>query len=151
PFGWHDHAQARREVAQLVRWARETSLELRALGRNPSTYSNVSVSEQRPIVGAPPPTTGAHLEQPILPSDLVPETPRPTPGARPPSLPLDPRLLETLEVREVTPQPSPAEGAVTAPFSPPPSRVRTVDGRMMGPYHYAKLMELIATGRLEDD
>ena len=134
PFSWQDKAMARREVSQLVRWSRETSLELRALGKHPS--------EDRPVASVAPTTS-----DPI--SDSAPTPQRAVP--RKSDLRLDPSLLDSLEVRDVTPRPSSGELAITAPFSPPPSRVRTVDGRQLGPFPYAKLMEMIATGRLEED
>ncbi|MEO7095689.1 MAG: serine/threonine-protein kinase, partial [Polyangiales bacterium] len=135
PFSWQDRAMARREVAQLVRWSRETSLELRALGKHPS--------ENRPIATMSPPDPGPAADSsPPTPQRAVP---------RKSDLKLDPALLDSLEVRDVTPKPSSGELAITAPFSPPPSRVRTVDGRALGPFPYAKLMEMIATGRLEED
>jgi serine/threonine-protein kinase len=39
----------------------------------------------------------------------------------------------------------------TAPFSPAPSHVKTSDGRVIGPLTYAKLVELVATGRVAEE
>ncbi len=135
-FSWHDRAAARREVAQLVRWARESSLEMRALGQHPS-------SPNRPLVTEKPPPTFPDEAQ-ATPIRAVPQRPKP-------KLRLDPSLLDSLTVREVEPRPSQEDLAVTAPFAPPPSQVRTTDGRLLGPYPYAKLMELITTGRIDAD
>ena len=137
PYAFADEAIARREVAQLVRWSRDASLELRALGKHPSDH--------RPIVSAAPPTSPDSSQ--ATPVRSVPAM------AAPGQLALDPFMLDSLEVRDVTPRPSDANPSQvrTAEFTPPPSRVRTVDGRQLGPLSYAKLMELVATGRIEDD
>ena len=136
PYAWQDVTTARREVSALVQWARDTSLEMRALGKQSSS--------QRPIVSGAPPTSPDSGQ--ATPINKVP--------SRPAELRLDPSLLDSLEVRDVTPpppKPSSALDAVTAPFSPPPSRVRSSEGRMLGPFPYAKLMEMIATGRIDED
>lgn len=39
----------------------------------------------------------------------------------------------------------------TAPFTPAPSHVKTSDGRVIGPLTYAKLVELVATGRVAEE
>lgn len=137
PFWLHDVAAARREIAQLVRWARETSIELRAVGEHP---------DQRAAIVAPPPRPQPALR---LDSSILREEPS---APRPPV-----SIIETFQTEppppSSVPQPRPASPSdnVTAEFTPLPSQVRTTDGRLIGPLTYAKLIELVVTGRLSSE
>lgn len=144
PFATRDRDAARRDIAQLVRWTRQTSQELRAVGEHP---------EQRvvePIIRSAQsirPAPAIHIDSSILEDDeITPKPPEPVPSIvrRPPEPPPPSRPSMP------PPQPAGADGA-TAPFTPKPSYVRTVDGRLLGPFAYAKLIELVVTGRLDAD
>lgn len=135
PFATVDRNTARRDLAQLVRWARQTSQELRAVGEHP---------DQRIVEPIIRPAPAIHIDSSILEEDeITPRPPEPVPAIvrRPPEPP--PPMPAMPE-----PRPSGADAA-TAPFTPPPSYVRTVDGRLLGPFAYAKLIELVVTGRLD--
>lgn len=126
PFSLHDATIARREIAQLVRWARENSMQLRAAGEHP---------DQKPPIVAPPlamPQPSLRLDSSILREDSGPHKP--------------------VAIVDPAPQPTPSiSQTVTAEFTPLPSHVRTADGRHIGPLPYAKLIELVVTGRLSPD
>lgn len=132
PFSLHDIAIARRDIAQLVRWARETSLELRAAGEHPDQRAPVP-----PPVALPKPSL--RLDSSILREETSGSHRAVGIFRAPPSEPPAPR-----------PAPSPSEN-VTAEFTPLPSYVRTTDGRTFGPLSYAKLIELVVTGRATAD
>ena len=129
PWAWQDEATACREIGKLVQWTRSTSLELRAVGEHP---------EQRvdPLSLVPPSSVPvSRRATPIHGTPALPRLPQP-------ALQLDSDLLGDRD-------PRPAGGIVsTAPFAEVPSRVRTTDGRTLGPFAYAKLVELVATGKL---
>jgi serine/threonine protein kinase len=138
PFAWHDAANARREIAQLVRWARETSMELRAVGAHP---------DQGPAPTAPPgEPLGAQIARPQpslrLDSSILREDP---------SGPHPAQIQIIAPPPSSVPRPASPHDNVTAPYSPEPSRVRTTDGQLLGPLSYAKLVELVVTGRLGPD
>jgi serine/threonine-protein kinase len=138
PFAWQDAGPARREIATMVRWARETSMQLRAVGEHP---------DQKPEPFAPPMMSKAPDTAPRAPAQ---EKPLPPPR---PSLKLDSQDFYGLGEPAKPPsnRPAPASDRVTAPFAPPPSHVRTTDGQLLGPLTYAKLVELVVTGRIGGD
>ncbi|MBI2394971.1 MAG: protein kinase [Deltaproteobacteria bacterium] len=163
PFALQDRSAARREVAQLVHWARQTSLEMRAVGEHPDQRSPSTSAAPRQVIApsaaregsdkreprdkraapalAPRPTPSLHLDSSILRDDPPTER-RPVPEVRwPPSEPAPPSS-------EPRPAPSRPNDAATTPFAPPPSLVRTSEGRLLGPFAYAKLIELVVTGHL---
>jgi len=129
PFSWQYKVQAKREVTLLVRWARDTSMEMRAVGEHPDQGVPV-------MSGAPPTSPDSRQATPV---HGVPEVPRP-------ALLLDSDLLESSDSHR--PQPLPAADRPTAEYSPFPSHVKTSDGNLLGPFTYAKLVELVATGRV---
>ncbi len=118
PFTWQGASNARREIASLVRWARDASIEMRAVGEHPDQAASGLPSLRPPPSRAPAPALK-------LDSDVLREDPGP--------------------------KPSREDGSATKPFAPPPSRVRTTDGRELGPLEYAKLVELVVTGGLGPD
>lgn len=137
PFAWQDAGPARREIAMMVRWARETSMQLRAVGEHP---------DQKPEPFAPPMVSKAPDTAP-----RAPQKPLPPPQ---PSLKLDSQDFfggEAPSSKAVSVLPAPASDRVTAPFAPPPSHVRTTDGQLLGPLTYAKLVELVVTGHIGGD
>jgi eukaryotic-like serine/threonine-protein kinase len=127
PFSLHDATTARRDIAQLVRWARETSMELRAAGEHP---------DQKAAIVPPPvamPQPSLRLDSSILRDESGPHKPVPI-------------------IHAPSPAPTPSiSDNVTAEWTPLPSHVRTADGRKLGPLPYAKLIELVVTGRLSPD
>lgn len=136
PFSLHEAASARREIGQLVRWARETSMELRAAGDHP---------DQKPVDPYPRlamPQPSLRLDSSILRED---------PSG--PHKPVEIILAEpTAPTEPPAPRPSPSgSDNVTAEFTPLPSHIRTSDGRLLGPLTYAKLIELVVTGRVTED
>ncbi|MGZ3418589.1 MAG: serine/threonine protein kinase [Polyangiales bacterium] len=141
PFAWQDAGTARREVATMVRWARETSMQLRAVGEHPD---QASVSFAPPMVSKGQPTAPDVMQ--ATPLAAVPHRPAP-------SLKLDSQDFYGLgeEPKPPSVRPAPASDRVTAPFAPPPSYVRTTDGETIGPLPYAKLIELVVTGRIGGD
>lgn len=140
PFGWHDGAHARREIGQLVRWARETSMELRAVGEHPDQKPPpIEVARGEPLGGAVArPQPSLRLDSSILREDPSGEHQT-----------IQPKIEILAPPPDSTPKP--AMGDVTKPYSPIPSHVRTKDGRTIGPLTYAKLVELVVTGRLDPD
>ena len=134
PFALHDVATARREISQLVRWARETSLELRAVGAHPDQL-------------VPEPITRLAMPQPSLRLDSSILRDEPS-GPHKPVEVLKPVFIA--EAPEPRPVPSSSD-KVTAEFTPLPSQIRTTDGRLIGPLTYAKLIELVVTGRVTAD
>ncbi len=132
PWAWQDDATACREIAKLVQWTGSASLELRAVGEHPD-------QKRDPLSLMPPSSVpGSRRATPVHGTPAVPRPPRP-------ALQLDSDLLG-----DRSPEgPRPAGGIVsTTPFAEVPSRVRTTDGRVLGPFAYAKLVELVATGKL---
>ncbi len=127
PFAHPDRAAARREIGQLVRWARDTSMELRAVGEHPDQTAPPPVALPQPSI---------RLDSSILRDDSGPHPPV--------------QILAPPPSSEPRPSPEPASPSdrVTAEFTPLPSKVRTSDGRLLGPFPYAKLIELVVTGRL---
>ncbi len=141
PFAWNDAGHARREIAQLVRWARETSMELRAVGEHPDQKAPpIEVARGEPLGGAiARPQPSLRLDSSILRED---------PSGQYQAIP--PKIEVLAPPPDSTPRPATGEG-VTKEYSPIPSHVRTGDGRVLGPLTYAKLVELVVTGRLEPD
>jgi eukaryotic-like serine/threonine-protein kinase len=127
PFSLHDVATARREIAQLVRWARETSMEMRAVGEHPDQRGAAAA-----LISRPQPSI--RLDSSILRDDSGPHKP-----------------VQLVSPPEPSPQPASPSDNVTAEFTPLPSQVRTSDGRLLGPFPYAKLVELVVTGRLSSE
>lgn len=75
------------------------------------------------------------------------------PVARPvPSIQLDSAILREDPVSERNaPKPASSGDSATMPFAPPPSNVRTTDGRVLSALTYAKLIELVVTGEIGAD
>ncbi|MBK7396874.1 MAG: DUF4388 domain-containing protein [Myxococcales bacterium] len=136
PWAWQEEVTARREIEKLVRWTRDASTELRAVGEHPD--------QKAPLLSLAPPSSVpiSRLATPVQP---IPSLSMPRPA-----LELDSDAFH-VPARDpasfVEPKPT-VVAASTAPFTPIPSRVRTTDGRLLGPFAYAKLVELVATGKL---
>jgi len=144
PFAWHDAANARRELGQLVRWARETSMELRAVGAHPDQRAAVAEGPRGEPLG-----TSVARPQPSLrlDSSILREDPSGSHQALTPNV----DIIPAARPPDSTPKPASPHDNVTAPYSPAPSHVRTTDGQVLGPLSYAKLVELVVTGRLGSD
>lgn len=135
PFSLHEVTTARREIGQLVRWARETSMELRAAGEHPDQKP----ADPFPRLAMPQPSL--RLDSSILRED---------PSG--PHKPVEIIVSERPPSERPAPRPSPSgSDNVTAEFTPLPSHIRTSDGRLIGPLTYAKLIELVVTGRVTED
>jgi serine/threonine-protein kinase len=171
-FASTDRAAVRREIAQLVRWTRDTSLELRAVGRHPDQQPKHG--SEIPVPASPAsrgPRPSLRLDSELLGADLAETLPGGeseevlealrTESARttvvnapPPSR--DPAAAEGApsargarsSPRAEGPFPSPDSAKATEPFAPPPSFVRRDTGEEIGPVSYAKLVELVVTGQL---
>jgi serine/threonine-protein kinase len=99
-----------------------------------------------------------HLAQarhgaPRAPAPAAASPTRPVPSIAPPTVPAE---EQATPVRAAFPSMPPEDDGpepalsqrTTAPFTPAPSWVMTADGRKLGPLTYAKLVELVATGRV---
>jgi len=148
PFAMHDREAARRDIAQLVRWTRQTSQELRAVGEHPD--QRVVEPPVRPVPSARP-VPALHIDSSVLHDEETPKPPQPTPSITR-GAPIQDKVVAPSITELPAPAPSQAAAdAATRPFSPPPSYVRTADGRLLGPFSYAKLIELVVTGRVDAD
>ncbi len=137
PWAWQDETTARREIEKLVRWTRDASTELRAVGEHPD--------QKTPFLSLAPPSSVpiSRLATPVQP---IPSLSVPRPALE---LDSDAFHVPARDPASFVDLPQPTVAAVsTAPFTPIPSRVRTTDGRLLGPFAYAKLVEMVATGKL---
>lgn len=137
PFALDVNA-GRRELASIVRLAQSTHGEL----RTPPPISSPLAS------GAP--------AEPPRPVGPAPSVGVPTRPAEELATPIRAAILSDYPYEygadaadEGGPEPALSQ-RTTAPFSPAPSHVKTADGRVLGPLTYAKLVELVATGRVEE-
>jgi serine/threonine-protein kinase len=139
-------AGGRREVKALVELAKRSHLE------HPTVPPAGVPMRARAAAGAP--SRPLTLVEPL--EDESPSAPAPAPSLGVPTAPIDdqktpiraPIVADSFDDEWAEPALS---QRTTAPFSPAPSHVKTSDGRLIGPLTYAKLVELVATGRVAEE
>ncbi len=136
----------RREVKALVALAKTSHLE-------PAP----AVPHAPPVrAAAAPPSSPLTFAEPLEGEPVALAAPAPAPSLGAPTVPVDDEktpiraaiVADSFDDEWAEPALS---QRTTAPFSPAPSHVKTGDGRVIGPLTYAKLVELVATGRVAAD
>jgi serine/threonine-protein kinase len=152
PFALDVNA-GRRELASLVRLAQSTHGDLRTPAPISSPFAGGALDPLRAAQPAAAPAPVA--TSPVTAPAPTPSVSQPTRPAEELATPVRAAILSdypyewgAAAAADDGPEPALSQ-RTTAPFSPAPSYVKTGDGRLLGPLTYAKLVELVATGRVE--